>query len=249
MPKLVAWIPLTALALVTLSAVACKGGGRSDDTVRQISDAELSQMVLELGLYGPEYAGFTPDVENTGAVNIDTASEDSFDAADERRDLENYGFLSGYEGYFSGREAGGTIFLGSEVAVFQTPNGAAEHLLESNRETLTQRGKTSDGATLVEAETFEFDAGADTDLGMRGLLRVAQEDGSSTDVWIVAAEYQRGRLLGHVAMYAIGPTDLEKRRLQGRVESLAQVMNQKMASVLAAGAAATDPAAAEYQAE
>jgi hypothetical protein len=245
MPKLLTTIGLVVLALAALAATGCKSGGKSDDTAREISAAELSQMVLELGLFGPEYAAFVPDVGNTGAVNIDSASADSFDPADERTDLENYGFLFGHEMYFSGNEAGGTVFLGSEVAVFQTPNGAAEHLLESDRETLTQRGKTSDGATLVEAHKFEFDSGADSELGMYGLIRVAEDDGSTRDLWVVAAEYQRGRLLGHVGVYAIGPNDLEKRRLQGKVEALAQLMNDRMKAVLATAEQSPAPAAAD----
>jgi hypothetical protein len=235
MAKLITSIGLAVLGLAAVSSVACKESAKPDDTARDISASELSQMMLELPLYGPEFAGFATDVENTGAVNIDSASEDSFDAADERMDLENYGFVLGHETYFSGTSSGGTIFLGSEVAVFEHTSGAAEQLLESNRETLTQRGRTSDGATLVEAEKFEFDSGGDESLGIRGLLRVNRDDGSSADVWVVAAEFRRGRLLGHVGLYAIGATDLEKRRLQGKVESLAGVMNERMAAVLAAG--------------
>jgi hypothetical protein len=237
------------LTLIVLAASACKSGGGSDDTSREIGDAELSQMVLELGQFGPEYTSFAPDAEN-GVVNVEAAAKDDFDPANELADLLNYGYLSGVDSFYSSNSGGpgGTFFLGSQVALFRTVEGATGYLEDSAKEIKNDIGKTSSGVTLLEAEKLDFDAGADAAIGIRGIARFSHEDGTSTDVWIVVAEYRRGRLLGAVATYAIAPNDLEKTRLQGKVESLAGVMNSRMAAVLAAAASATataEPAAAE----
>jgi hypothetical protein len=237
MSKLFPAVFLVGVALIALLTAACETFEKAsgpDETAGEVSDAELSEMVLDLGQFGPEYAGFTADGTGTGWMTIDSAARNAFDPADERVDLESYGYLSGYEEYFvgDGSAVGGAVYLGSEVALFATPNGAAEQVLETDRETTTHIGKTVDGATLVKAEKFNFDAGADDAVGIRGTLRVAHRGGTSTEVWVVAAEYQRGRLVGRVEIHAIGATELEKVRLQGKVEALASVMNARMTPLL-----------------
>jgi hypothetical protein len=232
---------------VLLTGAACSKGENStgDDTTREISEEELSRMVLQLTSFGPEYSGFTADAEN-GVDNIDKSSEDDFDPAGERADLETFGFATGYQSYYTGQGVppGGAFGVGSEAVLFQTAEGAKGYFDDSDQELAEQTGKTSGTVTILEVSPFDIDTGADQDSGARGTARYAQEDGSSTDVWIVVAQYRRGRLLGFVGMYAIAPGDTEKQRLEGKVEALARQMNQQMALVLAGGQATGAPAAA-----
>jgi len=243
----------TALALSTallLLAAACggdsDGNGGGDDTAREISNEELAQMVLAPEQFGPEYVGFTSDPDNSGALNLDTASEDDFDPAAERADLEAFGFASGYQAYFTsgqGTEAG-TRSLGSDVGVFQTADSAAQYFGDSTAEIKDYIGKTSEGFTIVEAEEFDLESTADEAVGLRAVSRFTSEDGTTTDIWIVGTSFRRGRLLGGLTIYAIGASDLEKQRLQGIATVLTSTMNNRVGTVLAAGAATAAPAAA-----
>jgi hypothetical protein len=201
--------------------------------------------VLALVDFGPEFAGFTPNADN-GLTNLDTASQDDFDPAAERADLETFGFTSGHEVYFSTTDPieGGTFFLGSQTAMFQTADGAGGYFQDNEAEIVEDVGKTNDGVTLVEAQKFDLSLNASQSHGVRGIASFADEDGTPNDVWIVAAEYRRGRLLGSVAIYAFAPSELEKARLEGIVGTLASRMNDRMATVLAASAPTAAPAAA-----
>jgi hypothetical protein len=238
----------TILAVLTL---ACGGGGNggeeapADDTAREITDAELSQMVLQLVDFGPEFSGFSADSGN-GPTNLESASQDDFDPAAERADLEKFGFTSAHEVYFSTTNPtdGGTFFLGSQTAMFQTADGADGYFQDNEAEIVEDVGKTSDGVTLVEAQKFDLNINGGQSQAVRGIASFADEDGTPNDVWIVVAEYRRGRLLGSVAIYTFAPSDLEKARLEGIVGSLASRMNDRMATVLAATAPTAAPAAA-----
>jgi len=62
--RILSRIPPVALAaaLLVLFGVACSsGGGKADDTNREISDEELARMVLAPNDFGDDYAGFQPD--------------------------------------------------------------------------------------------------------------------------------------------------------------------------------------------
>jgi len=239
MGRILKAVPAALAVPGLLFVVSCGSGGEADDTSREITSEQLTQMVLTLDQFGPEYASFAPDEKN-GVVNIDTASEDDFDPTAERGDLQTFGFASGYEAYYSAQEAtaGGSVFLGSQTVIFETADGAAGYFDDSITELSEDLGRTSGDTTLIEAEKFDVDTAANEAVGMRGVARFTNEDGSSTDVWIAATQLRRGRLLGAVAIYAIGADDLEKQRLEGKVKGLASVMNDRIASVLATAAPA-----------
>jgi len=74
-------------------------------------------------------------------------------------------------------------------------------------------------------------------------VTVPRHDGSTVAFWAAAAAFRRGRLIGIVQMHAINASELEKNRLGGKAGALASKMNDRMATVLAAGATAA-PAAA-----
>ena len=223
-----------AALLAALAAGACGGNEEEsgDDTARDISAEELSRMPLSLGAFGPEYAGFAPGAEANGPLTPEEAAQDDFDPAAEQLDLQLFGFLSGYETYFSGERAkGGAFLLGSEVSLFETTEGASGYLDDARAEISQDVGKTNRGATLKEAQELNADV-ADQSVGARGVLSIAGQDGASTDAWFVAVPFRRGRLIGSAAMYAIGASDLEKQRLEGKVKSLAGTMNERMREVL-----------------
>lgn len=86
----------SALALIFTGAFAfaCtndNGGGGSEDTSREITNEELSRMVLGVTAFGREYAGFAPD-ETNGPQTIEQVASEEDDPAAERVDLEQFGW-------------------------------------------------------------------------------------------------------------------------------------------------------------
>ena len=57
-------------------------------------------------------------------------------------------------------------------------------------------------------------------------------------------EFRRGRLAGDVRMFGMGLSDIDKVRLQGKVEALAAVMNERVSGALAVSAETAAPVAA-----
>ena len=215
-----------------------------DDTAaREISNEQLAQMVLALDHFGPEYAAFTPEADN-GVRNVDTASAGDFDAADERADLERASFVSAYEVNFLNEAVEGAPFLlGSEVYVFANADGAGTYLKDSEAEITENAGRTSDGATIEAINRFEVKAG-DEAMGANADISLRRDDGSSTRFWLTVVEFRRGRLVGDVRMFGMGLSDIDKVRLQGKVEALAAVMNERVSGALAVSAETAAPVAA-----
>ena len=231
-------------------AAGCGGGdggaGLADDTALEITSDQLAQMVLALEQFGPEYGGFTPEPDN-GLVTLDAAAEDDFDPAQERSDLQNSRWASGYEVYYSG-ELAGVIFAGTNVQLFTDAEGAKEYFKDSEAELTDDLGRTVDGVTMTKIEFADVDiAGAHEAMSGWFEASVQNEDGTTEVFWATATVFRRGRLLGAVAMFAQGIDDLEEKRLQGKVESLAPAMNERIGSVLSASAPIPAPDAAAGQ--
>ena len=232
-----------AVALAVI-VVACGGDNNSndvpaaDDTSRDITDEQLSQMVLAPTAFGPEYAEFTPDAEN-GPQTIEQASEGEDDPAAERIDLEQFGWAATHKAYFDNAapREGAVSAVASILYVFGTAEGASGYLRDSRGEMQDEANAPDPGQTMElaelevgnEAYTAVFDA------------QVDREDGSTVEVSGMAAFFRRGRIAGGVYYIGVALPDLEKQRLEGKVTSLTSTMNDRMASILAAA----PPAAAE----
>jgi hypothetical protein len=240
---------LTVCTGVLALVVACGGGGgeepksAADDTAREISDAELSQMVLALADFGHEYTGFAADPEN-GMTNLETASKDDFDAAGERADLETAGFASGYNAVYQRDLVPGQVFfVASGIHEFATQDGAAQYVTDSKAELTEYLGKTIDELTIQSSTPFEADV-ADEAAGASQEIAVSLNDGSSLTFWYTAVLFRRGRLTGAVAISGTELSDIDQQRFQNNAKGLASAMNGRIASVLAANAPTAEPAAA-----
>jgi hypothetical protein len=240
MSKLLASLGLAAVGLLAFSAVACNsGGGGEDNSTREISAEELSRMVLELGLFGPEYAAFAPE-EPTGPLTIDQTAEEEDDPAAEKIDLEQFGWVAAHKAAFQTPQLteGQVGFVGSMVYVFGGKDGAAGYMDDSLSEVQGMVGQN--GIEKVDISELDLsDEGAAMVIEGQG----TREDGSKVpfSVWSVA--FRHGRLVNLVQVSAYGVSDLEKKRLESKVESLAAVMHDRTATVLATGgdAAAAAP--------
>lgn len=229
-----------AAALLIAFAFACKsgGGGDSDDASREVSDEELAEMVLALTDYGATYTGFDADDEN-GVATLDQRVEGDFDPEDERQDLEEYGWQSGYTQDYMNTEAAlgqaGVFVVGSDVSLFEDSEGAGGYFEDTKQEVTDMPGKTSEGVTIDDMESFAVDAG-DEAAGYAMTGSVEGDDGSTVDIWMTIAGFRHGRLIGSVAL-----ASFEERSSQDAIEGWARLMDRRMGDVLAGAAVSDDP--------
>lgn len=113
---------LAAPAALSLLIVACSGSGdKTDDTARDIRSEELARMVLDLGQFGPEVAGFVSE-DGSGPLSLEQTAEEEDDPESEKADLQQFGWVAAHKGSFEAPQsvegqAGG---VGSTVYLFAT---------------------------------------------------------------------------------------------------------------------------------
>jgi len=156
---------MVLVALTLALAVACGGGGPSDPTDRQITDDELSLMVLPLSDLGSQYADFELD-DTSGLQSNEQVISDAFDTEDEAQDVERFGRANGYEAFYTSSQAlldeKGPINVGMTVVLHDDADGASGNLKDGAEDAQRAVGKTNEDVTLESAETFEVsDVGQD----------------------------------------------------------------------------------------
>lgn len=235
-------LPLAlATALLMLFAVACSSGGGDQnggthDTNRKITDEELAQMVLALEDFGGGYAGFGAD-EN-GVLTSEQVIEDDSDPEDEAKDLEEYGFASGFEADFDNdaaiEEKAGVYSVGSQLFLFEDAEAAAGYYADTVEEVNRLPEESGEGFDAVEVEYFNVDAGDEAN-GFVISGHIVPEEGDPLPTWIMAAAFRHGRILGFVSMFSF-----DDRSSEDALNGWARVMDQRISSVLAASAAVSD---------
>ncbi len=235
---------MTVASLSMLAVAACGGGGGSDDTAREISNEELAQMVLSLDQFGPEFSGFTPDTDN-GFQTVEQVAEGEDDPAAEQADLEQFGWAATYEVEYvnpAGIEVVGVMGGGSTVYLFATAEGADGYWQDSVAE--VENPERGGGSTALQnAERIDFEVG-DESIGFVLRVQAPKDDGSTGNYTGWLMYFTHGRLLGSLYVSAADIDDVEGERLQSRAETLASVLNDRIAARLAAQAPSAAPAAA-----
>ncbi|MDO8612219.1 MAG: hypothetical protein Q7R32_05270, partial [Dehalococcoidia bacterium] len=235
-------LPLAlAAALLMLFALACKSGG-GGDTSREITDEELTQMVLALTDYGGAYGGFQTDDEN-GFLTLEQRADEDFDPQTETQDLQQFDWTKTYAEDFVSSQAvedrAGVYVIGSDVDLYTSADGAAEHFADSKAELSELAGKTSEGFTVDRVETFQSDVG-DEAVGFNIDGTAEDEDGSKFAISAGGLAFRHGRLMGSLGFATFGDGSFEE-----ELKRLAATMDQRISRVLA-GAAASDEPADDY---
>ena len=233
-------LPLAlAAALLMLFALACKSGGGGGDTSREITDEELSQMVLALTDYGGAYGGFQTDDEN-GFLTLEQRADEDFDPQTETQDLQQFGWTKAYAEDFVSSQAvedrAGVYVIGSDVDLYTSTDGAAEHFADSKAELSELAGKTSEGFTVDRVETFQSDVG-DEAVGFNIDGTAEDEDGSKFAISAGGLAFRHGRLMGSLGFATFGDGSFEE-----ELKRLAATMDQRISLVLAGAAASDEPA-------
>ncbi len=183
--------------LVSLAVVAC-GGGQTDLSARDITDEELSLMVLSLTELGPQYADFEFDEDESGFRSNEDAIDDAFDPDDEEEDIKRFGRLKGYADIYSSLaaliDAEGVFFIGTSVSLYETTDGASGDLRDEVDDSMGQIGTVSDNVTLEDAAEFEADGIGDGSAGL--VLTLSVSGDQKLTFYGTLVGFQRGRLIG-----------------------------------------------------
>jgi hypothetical protein len=219
------WVFPLFLCLVL---VACGGGSEEGDlTVPDISDEQLTLMVLEQSELGDEYADFESDLSRleTREERIAHVNED------EAGDLERFGELKTYEQRYSRDEAlaegTGPVRVGTTVFVFDSVKGASSYLDDDVADLESQVGEELGLTTIHTVERFTLDGIGDESLGLRLIVLTFTEDG-----WVshyhTLAWFREGHILALVSLVRLDNSDV-----RAEVEALAHKLDERIQEVLA----------------
>ncbi len=221
---------LLPFALLMAFAVACGGGGQAALTDRDITDEDLSLMVLPQSDLGPDYADFERDEEESGFASNEKAIDDAFDKEDEAEDVERFGRAKGYGEEYSAFDAllegQGVFLIATDVDLFEDADGASGEFRDTVEDAKGQVGQTNEGATLESAE--EFDAGEIADEAAGYAFRAttsAGEDGVT--LYGTTVGFRRGRIIGSSVIIRLDDQDVRE-----EATALARNLDERIQAVL-----------------
>lgn len=222
------------LAICLAVVSACDGGGETDLTADQISDEELSLMVLP-----PEYLSYVSDlaepysdiqIEPGPWSNQDVVEED-FDPDDEREDVDRFGRLNGYHQAYTSwmalQEQKGAFHVDTVIELFRSPQGASGYLRDSLTDVEGQVGQEKDDTILEQVQTLSIDDIADETIGLRMRLTTRAIGADELALYGTAIVFRRGRLLGSAAIVRADDKDVV-----GEVDALARKLDDRIQAVL-----------------
>jgi outer membrane lipoprotein-sorting protein len=192
---------VAAVLTLLLTGAACKGGGQEADlTAGQITDTQLASMMLSLEDYGPDFRDFQLD-KDSGLRTAAQTAENDFDPQDEAQDLERFGWASGYGRSYLNQQAAqarsGIFAVSSDVALFDTADGAAGYFDDSMTELAALLGNGNENITIEKVGQFDAHV-ADDAAGFYFSGSTPAGDGSQIRLFSTGVALRRGRLLGTV---------------------------------------------------
>jgi hypothetical protein len=225
---LLGWVAVIALSA---ALAACGDNGGPDLTLREITDEELSLMVLRRADLGEEYADLR-FIEQSDFVTNETRVKWALDPEDEADDLERFDRLNGYEAVYVAfsrpTEEGGAldeIRLG--VALFADAAGASDYLEDELTDIEQGIGGEHLGRTLEEVKRFKVGGIADRSVGFRARATAAPGQDSAAPTNITQVYFRRGRLLADVAIGRLDEEDASE-----AVQTLARELDERIQAVL-----------------
>lgn len=236
---------LAAVLLAALLFTAC-GGGESDPTAREITDEELSLMLLSQADIGAEYAGFEFDEDDSGYESNEDQAVDDFDPEDEAQDIEKFGRVSGYAARYSRFQAlleeEGPFTLSLDVDLFEDADGASGYVADSITERQQQVGQEAEGVVLEELTPLDVEKIGEEAVAWRMKVTLEDQEGDQFTLYATFVGFRKGRLLGSVTVGRFDDQDIGS-----EVAALARKLHDRILAVLAGEvtpAATATPAAA-----
>jgi hypothetical protein len=199
---------------------------------REITDAELTMMVLSMAELREAYAGFEGIEVSSFKTNEQTAEEDS-DPQDEAQDLARFGRVKEYVRIYGSPEIERplgperAILLASRVQLFQQSEGASGYLKDHLAEMQDGAGKKSQGATVEQAKRFNVDRIGDESAGMRARMVFPEDDGPGFEAYGTWVYFRSGRLLSSVVLVTMEDEDVS-----AAVQALAREADNRIQAIL-----------------
>ncbi len=206
------------------------------ETAREISGADLQQMVLRQADLGSAYASFTLD-EESGFVSKDQRAEMAFNPADEKRDLDRFGYVNSYAESYSeptltepnaSLPAEGPISIDTEVLLFDEADQAGGYLADDLADSKGDVGAAASGGRVESFEEFGVVSIGDEAWGGRLVLVVSDESGEEIRFHFTGIELQRGQMVGFVVILLV-----DDENVADEVISLARKLDERIKAVLA----------------
>jgi len=219
------------VALAFLSASACGGGGSGpkDMTDREITDGELSLMVLPQSDLGSQYADFKLD-DTSGLQSNEQVINTAFDTEDEAQDVEQFGRANGYEESYTFSaaqpEENGPIHIATGVILHKDADGASGNLKNGVEDAQQAVGKTKEDVTLQGVETFEVGNIGQEAVGLvqKASLKVGEQELAIEQTLV---GFREGRLIGSVTIGSLAGGDVQE-----EATALARKLDERILAVL-----------------
>ncbi len=232
---------LTGVLLAALLLAACGGGGDDGLTDREITDEELSLMVLSQAELGADYADFRFDADESGYESNEDRIADDEDQEDEAQDIEKFGRLNGYRASYSNLQAllgeSGPFAVSVGVQLFEDGGGAEDYANDSIAERLEQEGEVQDGALLEEVTRLDVEKIGDLTEAYRQKVVIEDDEGDRIVLYATFVGFREGRILGGVNLGRVDDQDVSE---EGA--ALARKLHDRVIAVLE-GEVTPEPAA------
>ena len=223
--------------LATGILAACGGGAEEENASenasgRDITDAELTMMVVSLAELGERYVGFEGNEISAFKTNDESAEED-FDPEGEAQDLERFGRVKEYVRVFGSPKnqeplgSEGAILLASGVQLFEEAEGAAGYLKDYLAEMEDGTGTNSQGFTVGRGQSFKVQGIGDEAAGMRAVMAFPQDGGPGAEAYGTWVFFRRGHLLSSLLLVTTEDTDVS-----ATVESLSREADNRIQAIL-----------------
>lgn len=227
---------MTVVAASLLLVTACGGGGADQEdgiVAGDISDEQLSQMVLSQSEWGDEYAA----LESTGPSLEDREQRTQHVSEDEAQDLERFGELKSYQDGYSREEAfqegTGPLRVGTTVYLFKSGKGASDYLEDDIADLKGEVGKERGLITIRSVERFAVEGIGDESEGLQIISTYLTEYGMLA-VYQTMVSFREGGILAFVSVMRLDNTNMNI-----QVTALARKLDQRIWAVLGQQGAST----------
>jgi hypothetical protein len=222
---------MTAFAAFLSLMVACGGGGAGEEdgiTAGDISDEQLSQMLLSQSEWGDEYAALEP----SGSLLEDREQRAQHVSEDEAQDLERFGELKSYQDGYSREEAfeegTGPLRVGTTVYLFESGKGASDYLEDDIEDLQEAIGEERGLATIQSVDRFAVEGIGDEAVGLQIISTYLTEYGLIA-VYQTMVSFREGGILAFVSVMRVDNTNLN-----AEVTALARKLDDRIWDVLGA---------------